>query len=556
MEKIELNLTRKWRSKNFQEVIGQPLAVKILQNSLYLNQFFPVYLFAGQRGCGKTSTARIFAAAINCDKLPEFQADPRKIKIPCLQCESCIAMSKAQHPDFIEIDAASHTGVDNVRNIIDASSFLPLLSHKKIYLIDEAHMLSKAAFNAFLKILEEPPMSVIFILATTDMHKILDTVKSRCFQIFFDPVQLSVITDHLEKLCITENIQFDQPGLAVIAQEADGSVRDAINLLEQVRFATKKVSKEAVLSILGHVDEMTLLQLFEKIVQEDLYDLLKFCSSLEQYELSIEYLWGQLTDLVYDAILIKYQVSPRKFIDLTAHYKDIIGQASLHRLTALFSILCHQEQNLGRTTKKLRFLEMTLLQYMYRQDDVQESKKKINNSGPGQGSLGNRQSQNVALDHVGEDQVIMASISAEQQWQKFVNNIKSFDDLVLVTIFQEAQFLGFNEKESIVSVSFLKKFTIFKDTVEQEKKRWIIILQNIFGHNVGLQFNFESVGGHDKQGAMPSQHAGAKIQEIKTQGRVIGNTLDISDGSRWKLAHELIRHFDGVITEISGDMYE
>ena len=214
---------------------------------LFKNQFFPVYLFAGQRGCGKTSTARIFAAAVNCARLPEFQQDPRKVSIPCLLCESCVAMSKGQHPDFIEIDAASHTGVDNVRNIIDASSFLPLLSSKKIYLIDEAHMLSKAAFNAFLKIMEEPPASVIFILATTDMQKILDTVKSRCFQIFFDPVDVQTISDHLEKLCIAESIAFDAAGLSVIAKEAGGSVRDAINLLEQ----TSKTCSNSLLVFVG-----------------------------------------------------------------------------------------------------------------------------------------------------------------------------------------------------------------------------------------------------------------------------------------------------------------
>lgn len=374
MEKIELNLTRKWRSKNFQEVIGQSLSIRILQNSLYLKQFFPVYLFAGQRGCGKTSTARIFAAAINCARLPEFQQNPRKVSIPCLSCQSCVAMSKGQHPDFIEIDAASHTGVDNVRNIIDASSFLPLLSSKKIYLIDEAHMLSKAAFNAFLKILEEPPMSVIFILATTDMHKILETVKSRCFQVFFDPVDVQVIADHLEKLCHAESIAFDQAGLAVIAKEAGGSVRDAINLLEQVRFATKKVTKESVLSILGHVDEATLLQLFVKIMADDVQELLLFCASFEKYELSIEYIWTQLTDLVYDAILIKYHVQPRQFTNLSAEYKNFITRLVLERLASLFALLCSQEQNLARTTKKLRFLEMTLLQFA--QDGSQELKKK------------------------------------------------------------------------------------------------------------------------------------------------------------------------------------
>ncbi|MDP3788341.1 MAG: DNA polymerase III subunit gamma/tau [Candidatus Chromulinivorax sp.] len=534
MEKVELNLTRKWRSKNFQEVIGQPLAIRILQNSLYLKQFFPVYLFAGQRGCGKTSTARIFAAAVNCARLPEFQQDPRKVSIPCLQCESCVAMSKGQHPDFIEIDAASHTGVDNVRNIIDASSFLPLLSSKKIYLIDEAHMLSKAAFNAFLKILEEPPMSVIFILATTDMHKILETVKSRCFQIFFDAVDIPVIADHLEKLCSAENILFDSAGLAIIAKEAGGSVRDAINLLEQVRFATKKISKESVLSILGHVDEASLLQLFEKIVEGDVQELLLLCASLEKHELSIEYLWAQLTDLVYDSILMKYHVSPRYFTDMPANYKNVVAQVSIERLTGLFAILCSQEQNLARTTKKLRFLEMTLLQYA--QDGSQESKKKINN----------------AQHDVAKIEKIDTVAVSRNQWQKFLGNIRAFDDLVLVTMFQEAQFISFDETSCIVSVSFLKKFMIFQDVLEKEKQRWLLILQNIFGHKVQLQFNFELVVEQKKQLNQQERVVQSAASISQPSARVVGNNkLDLSDATRWKLAHELMKHFDGVIMEIN-----
>ncbi len=539
MEKIELNLTRKWRSKNFQEVIGQPLAIRILQNSLYLKQFFPVYLFAGQRGCGKTSTARIFAAAVNCARLPEFQQDPRKISIPCLVCESCLAMSKSAHPDFIEIDAASHTGVDNVRNIIDASSFLPLLSHKKIYLIDEAHMLSKAAFNAFLKILDEPPASVIFILATTDMQKILETVKSRCFQIFFDPVDTQIIADHLEKLCIAENIPCETSGLAVIAKEAGGSVRDAINLLEQVRFATKKISRESVLSILGHVDETTLLQLFEKTVKEEVQDLLLFCSSLEKYELSIEYIWAQLTDLVYDAILIKYHVQPRQFVDLPIDFKNLITKVSIERLTALFSILCSQEQNLARTTKKLRFLEMILLQYA--QGSSQESKKKIN-------SL----PQNIdSHDQSSND----AGTAGQDQWQKFISNVRSFDDLVLVTMFQEAQFMSFEEEKCIVFVSFLKKFTIFKDILEKEKQRWLLVLQTIFGHQVQLQFNFEHIAEQKKQISQQG-HSIKNSSFSQPSARVVEHKLDVANTATWKLASELMKHFDGVITEISRDTNE
>ena len=173
MNEGQLNLTRKWRAQKFDQIVGQDIAIKMIKNSLYRGQLFPVYLMWGQHGTGKTSLARVFAAAINCDSLTSFQQDPKTATVPCLTCPSCIAMYSGKHPDFIEIDAASNTGVDNVRQIIEAASLLPLMGRKKIYLIDEAHMLSKAAFNAFLKILEEPPASVLFILQRPILKKLL-----------------------------------------------------------------------------------------------------------------------------------------------------------------------------------------------------------------------------------------------------------------------------------------------------------------------------------------------------------------------------------------------
>ena len=231
MEMIKLNRARKWRSQNFDQIIGQDLSVRILKNSLYLGHYFPVYLFAGQRGCGKTTTARVFAAALNCEQLSTFQQNPKKASVPCLQCSSCVAMQAGKHPDFIEIDAASHTGVDNIRQIIESSSLLPLMGHKKVYLIDEAHMLSKAAFNALLKILEEPPASALFILATTNPLKIIDTVRSRCFQLFFSPVASTPLLQHLKHICSNERIEYQDAALEQIIKHTQGSVRDALNLL-------------------------------------------------------------------------------------------------------------------------------------------------------------------------------------------------------------------------------------------------------------------------------------------------------------------------------------
>lgn len=539
MEQVELNLTRKWRSKNFQEIVGQSLAVRILQNSLYLKQFFPVYLFAGQRGCGKTSTARVFAAAVNCEKLEEFQKNPRSVQVPCLQCASCVAMQQAKHPDFIEIDAASYTGVDNVRNIIDASSFLPLLGKKKIYLIDEAHMLSKAAFNAFLKILEEPPPSVLFILATTDMHKILETVKSRCFQIFFDPVQTHNIVDHLQNMCEKENIAYDLDGLTALAKESQGSVRDAINLLEQVRFAAKKVSQDAVLNVLGHIDETTLCTLFEKVLDKDVQKFLTFSLSLQKHALSVEYIWKQMTELAYDAVLLHYKVPPRIFTAMPPGLQEKIISTDIRVILQLFDMLCLQEGVLAKTSKKLLFFEMTLLQFIM-DEAVQVSKKK------------NKQFLKDAHD-------FSSQTTPEEKWQQFLIRMQDAKDVVLLSMFQESKFIQYDDQEKIVTVSFLKKFVVFQDMLEDQVKIWLPLLKETFESEVRLDFNFTITTQQPSKIIQNHDRVQPKSQSMQTVYRnkaSTGKGLDISDKQKWKLAHTLLEHFDGTISEISGDIYE
>src|SRR5579872_4897129 len=298
MNEIKLNLARKWRSQRFDDIVGQELCVRMLKNSLYKGQFFPVYLLCGQRGCGKTTTARVFAAAVNCQKLSLFQSNPQLNQLPCLACDSCVAMMTGTHPDFIEMDAASHTGVDHVRQIIEAASLLPLLGRKKIYLIDEAHMLSKAAFNALLKILEEPPMSVLFILATTDAQKIIETVRSRCFQLFFKPIETASLYNHLMHVCEQENIKFVEDGLYTIIRESEGSARDALNLLEQVRFSSSVVSKQNVLAVLGHVDDAHIIKLLEIVLSKSPHDFIQYLHDISFESVSAEFIWNRLIDVV------------------------------------------------------------------------------------------------------------------------------------------------------------------------------------------------------------------------------------------------------------------
>jgi len=314
MSTVILNLSRKWRSQDFDQIVGQDLAVRILKNSLYLGHFFPVYLFAGQRGCGKTSTARIFAAAVNCAALPLFQKDPKKSSIPCLVCDSCVAMRDGNHPDFVEIDAASHTGVDNIRSIIESSSLLPLMGRKRVYLIDEAHMLSKAAFNAALKILEEPPATALFILATTNQHKIIDTVRSRCFQLFFTPIPFNPLKNHLQTICKKEKIAYTDDALDLIVRHTEGSARDALNLLEQVRFASAVVNQESVLSLLGHIGDQQILDLIRLVIQGNPTDLVQLIHSLQIDQSKAEFIWQRMVVLLRALIWFKHGVNPQDIV--------------------------------------------------------------------------------------------------------------------------------------------------------------------------------------------------------------------------------------------------
>lgn len=376
MEHAALNLTRKWRSKKFKEIIGQDLVVKILQNSLYKKAFFPVYLFSGQRGCGKTTTARVFAAAVNCQQLELFQKNPKENQVPCSQCDSCVAMTHMRHPDFVEIDAASYTGVDNIRNIIDTSSFLPVLSHKKIYLIDEVHMLSKAAFNAFLKILEEPPKFVVFILATTEIHKVPETVKSRCFQLFFNPVQIAVIVGHLQNICEQERIAYQLPALELIAQVCDGSLRDAINLLEQARFASERVSKEVICSVLGYLDDQYIYDIVCAILEKNDGALIRCIDELHKASISTDYFVKRLQEFVYDIMMLKYGISQRFFLHIPEPVKLVIDAVDIVDVIYCFYELSKLDELLSKSGKKQLVLESHLLSMALQNSSMDVSKKK------------------------------------------------------------------------------------------------------------------------------------------------------------------------------------
>jgi len=239
---------RKYRPQTFESVVGQEAITTTLKNAIKNDHLAQAFLFFGSRGVGKTSTARILAKTLNCFNLQE------NIE-PCNDCESCTSFNEGHSFNILELDAASNNSVDDIRSLIDQVRIAPQVGNHKIFIIDEVHMLSQSAFNAFLKTLEEPPEHAVFILATTEKHKILPTILSRC-QIFdFHRIQIVDIVEHLKKIAKTEGIKVDEKALHVIGQKADGALRDALSIFDQiVSFSNNNVSYEAVLQNLNVLD--------------------------------------------------------------------------------------------------------------------------------------------------------------------------------------------------------------------------------------------------------------------------------------------------------------
>jgi DNA polymerase-3 subunit gamma/tau len=257
-----LSLYRKYRPQTFDEILGQEHVSQTLANAISEDRVAHAYLFTGPRGTGKTSTARILAKALNCERGPTPN--------PCGKCASCVAIAEGSSLDVIELDAASHSGVDDTRDILAGVALATAGSHKKVYVIDEVHMLTTPSFNALLKTLEEPPPHVIFILATTEAHKVLHTIQSRTQRFDFRPIPTEVLLDHLAHVAKSESIDIDGAALGVVARHAEGSARDALSVLDQLSSMQGQIAAADVERLLGGRTEDAFADLFDAIAGGDL----------------------------------------------------------------------------------------------------------------------------------------------------------------------------------------------------------------------------------------------------------------------------------------------
>lgn len=245
-----VSLYRRWRPQTFDDIVGQGHVVRTLKNAVSTGRISHAYIFSGPRGTGKTSTARVLARALNCEKGPTPD--------PCGECRSCVAIRDGNAMDVIEIDAASNRGIEEIRDLREKVVYAPTQGRYKVYIIDEAHMLTQAASNAFLKTLEEPPSHVIFVLATTEPENILETIRSRCQRFDFNRLSVSDLADHVSRVAAAQSISIDPDAAKLIARRADGSARDALGLLEQASAWSTHVTSESVLELLGTSDFDTL----------------------------------------------------------------------------------------------------------------------------------------------------------------------------------------------------------------------------------------------------------------------------------------------------------
>ncbi len=323
---------RKYRPRLFREVVGQDVPVRIIRNALKRGNVSHAYLFAGPRGVGKTTVARILAKALNCVSLSEEGE-------PCGSCENCIEIDRGSFPDLVEIDAASNRGIDDVRAIREAVNYRPLKGSYKVYIIDEAHMLTKEAFNALLKTLEEPPPNTVFILCTTEYDRILPTILSRCQRIIFRRADSENIVNYLKRICEFEGIEYTQEALKLISELADGSMRDAASLLDQAAIYTENnLEEESLKELLGILTKSEVLDFLKLLLESRVDEALNTLDELYYRGYNLERFWELLSKEVNNLILFLALENPEKLLGDTELYRDFKGQP-LERLLYLEEVI-------------------------------------------------------------------------------------------------------------------------------------------------------------------------------------------------------------------------
>ncbi|MDP8256211.1 MAG: DNA polymerase III subunit gamma/tau [Candidatus Alcyoniella australis] len=360
-------LARKYRPQTFDQIVGQAHITRTLQNALISGRISHAYLFCGTRGVGKTSAARILAKALNCAQGPT--------STPCGECSSCKSIAAGNSVDVFEIDGASNTGVDDVRQLRENVKYAPSSGRYKVYIIDEVHMLSTNAFNALLKTLEEPPPHVVFIFATTDPHKIPDTILSRCQTYEFKLIPLTLLLDTLKSICASEGIQMAEELLMLIARKAEGSMRDGLSFLDQtISFGADKITREELIELLGVIDRAFLIGLVETILDSDVPGVLERFEATAEFRFEPRQFYQDLVELLRDLIVVKVSKNPGRLVvapdSELKQLGEICRSQSFETLQRQFDGLIQAENEVLRASHPRLVLEMLLVKMAHDQPIV------------------------------------------------------------------------------------------------------------------------------------------------------------------------------------------
>lgn len=473
-----MNLYRKFRSQLFDDLKGQDHVKQTLKNAIELKKVAHAYIFSGPRGTGKTSSARIFAKSLNCRKGPCLS--------PCQTCDHCVQITAGQSIDVLEIDAASHTGVDHIRDINEKINFSPVSCLYKIYIIDEAHMLSTGAFNALLKTLEEPPINTIFILATTEAQKIPVTIHSRCHHLHFRLLQNADIHRQLLDIIKAENLTVSSDALSFLIKQAKGSMRDAITLLDQsIAFSGSNISLPLLRSLLGAADPEHLNQLVDGLIKKQPSNVIQALDTLFQLGLNPIQFLSDFTNDVKEALLINLKMASCEPNSLSSQL-SYMTTLDIHHLLGILSQI---EIDLKWFSSPDLLIQHRLLSFVFKDTAFSYSSEMEPKAPLTPTPI--EKSNPVLNNPISTSEISSSESLFKKNWQDALAIIKA-EKFPLFTILKEAVLTPISEH--CFSLSLKQDFKFFKEKLKEEANQILIqtTCQQIWGYPIQIQYEKES----------------------------------------------------------------
>lgn len=428
------SLPLKYRPQQIEDLIGQKFITTTLKNALTANKIAPAYLFAGTRGTGKTSTARILAKSLNC-----LSVEQPTIK-PCGECSSCKSIERSNSIDVTEIDAASHNGVDHARELVELSHLAPSQVRYKMFLIDECHCLTSAAQNALLKLIEEPPARTVFVLCTTELHKVLPTIVSRCQLFNFKSLSQTTVVEHLDRIATTEKIDITPEAIDAIAKSSLGSLRDSLQLLSQLQVLQQQITLDVVVEAVGGISPQELWKLMVNLVKEDVLNVLVVARNLIQTGKSPESILKDLLNTHRDLLLLKATSEDCKsLLSSNLEYqklRQLANKIDRHSIERNLEQLQKREQQLRFSINNAVWLETCLLNMMDATciKEIKDSHAK-------------RQSQ---------AETAKSTVSLSELWARIVKGTKSSNQKML----SHANLIGFDRELNFAVLAVEPKYVV------------------------------------------------------------------------------------------------